>query len=204
MRGTLYVIAAPSGTGKTTLVKTLIPSLSDITVSTSHTTRPQRPAEVDTVNYYFISKNTFEKMIDHHDFIEYATVFKHYYGTSRHWVENTLAQGKDVILEIDWQGCQQIKKMLPDCISIFILPPSLHDLEQRLKHRAQDSDEVIEQRLSDAKETLSHIKEFDYLVLNADFETAVNDIRSIIKAHRLLQKPQSARLAGLLAEFVSG
>ncbi len=200
-QGTLYVVAAPSGTGKTTLVKALIDSLPEITVSISHTTRPRRPAEIDGVNYYFISEDEFQRMIDHHDFLEYATVFNYHYGTSKSWVEKTLAQGIDVILEIDWQGCDQIQRLFPDCISIFILPPSLKDLAKRLRDRAQDSGEVIQQRLSDARETVSRIHHFNYVVMNADFETAVHDLRTIVEGNRLLQKNQPINLNQLLAEF---
>lgn len=200
-QGTLYVVAAPSGTGKTTLVKALIDALPAITVSISHTTRPRRPLETDGVNYYFVSEAEFQRMIDHHDFLEYATVFNHHYGTSRSWVEKTLAQGIDVILEIDWQGCDQIQRLFPDCISIFILPPSLKDLAKRLRDRAQDSAEVIQQRLADARETVSRIHHFNYVVMNADFNTAVHDLKTIVEGNRLRQKNQPINLDQLLAEF---
>jgi len=199
--GTLYVVAAPSGTGKTTLVKALIDSMPAITVSISHTTRPRRTAEVEGVNYYFIDETEFQRMIDHHDFLEHANVFNHHYGTSRSWVERTLAQGIDVILEIDWQGCDQIQRLFPECISIFILPPSLTDLAKRLRDRAQDSPEVIQQRLADARETVSRIHHFNYVVMNADFDTAVNDLKAIVQSNRLLQKKQPINLDKLLAEF---
>lgn len=199
--GTLYVVAAPSGTGKTTLVKALIDSLPAITVSISHTTRPQRPAEVEGINYYFIHEAEFQRMIEHNDFLEHANVFNYRYGTSRSWVERTLAQGIDVILEIDWQGCDQIQRLFPECISIFILPPSLTDLAKRLRDRAQDSAEVIQQRLADARETVSRIHHFNYVVMNADFDTAVNDLKAIVQSNRLLQKKQPINLDKLLAEF---
>jgi len=200
-QGTLYVVAAPSGTGKTTLVKALIESLPNITVSISHTTRPQRPGETDTVDYYFITEDEFQRMVKHKDFLEYATVFNRHYGTSRSWVEKTLACGIDVVLEIDWQGCQQIQRLFPECISIFILPPSLTDLAKRLRDRAQDSAEVIQHRLSDARETVSRIHNFNYVVMNANFDTAVNDLKAIVNANRLLQKKQPINLDKLLAEF---
>ena len=200
-QGTLYVVAAPSGTGKTTLVQALMESLPDITVSISHTTRPQRPTEVHGINYYFIGENTFQLMIEHKDFLEYAKVFNHFYGTSRSWVEKKLAQGIDVVLEIDWQGCQQIQRLFPECISIFILPPSLTDLAERLRDRAQDNAEVIQQRLLDARETISRMNHFNYVVMNADFNTAVNDLKAIVQASRLLQKKQAINLDRLLAEF---
>jgi guanylate kinase len=199
--GKLYVIAAPSGTGKTTLVKALIESLPDITVSISYTTRPKRPGEIDGVNYHFITEPEFKKMIDHQDFLEYAFVFQNLYGTSRSWVEKTLKQGQDVILEIDWQGCRQILTLFPESVSIFILPPSLDDLAERLKKRNQDTPKVIEKRLADARETISHIPEFQYLVINADFEHALYDLTTIIKAHRLEEKTQSVRFSKLLTEL---
>jgi guanylate kinase len=199
-QGSLYIIAAPSGTGKTTLVNALIKCLPDIIVSVSHTTRPPRAAEVHGINYYFIDDNEFQRMIKHHDFLEYAKVFSNYYGTSRSWVEKTLAQGTDVILEIDWQGCQQIQLLFPDCISIFILPPSLTDLAERLKIRAQDSQQTIQQRLADARETVSHIHDFQYVVINADFITALNDLKAIVQANRLLQEKQ-LKLGKLLLKF---
>jgi guanylate kinase len=199
--GKLYVIAAPSGTGKTTLVNALIETLPDITVSISYTTRAKRPGEIDGVNYHFVTESEFKKMVDHQDFLEHATVFQHFYGTSRSWVEKTLKQGLDVILEIDWQGSQQISKLFPESVSIFILPPSLNDLADRLKKRNQDTPTVIEKRLADARETISHIHEFKYLVINADFEHALFDLTTIIKANRLEEKSQSARFATLLTEF---
>jgi guanylate kinase len=202
--GKLYVIAAPSGTGKTTLVKALIESLPDITVSISYTTRAKRPSEIDGVNYHFVTETEFKKMIAHNDFLEHATVFQHFYGTSRSWVNKTLQQGLDVILEIDWQGCRQILKLIPDAVSIFILPPSLTDLADRLKKRNQDHPDVIEKRLADARETVSHLHEFKYLVINADFEHALSDLTTIIRAHRLEETAQSKRHAKLLTELQNG
>ena len=199
--GKLYVIAAPSGTGKTSLVKALVDSVNDITVSISYTTRPKRPNEVDTVNYHFVTESVFTEMIAHQDFLEYATVFGHLYGTSRSWVEKTLNQGLDVILEIDWQGCRQILSLLPETISIFILPPSLADLADRLRKRNQDHPDVISKRLLDVRETISHIHEFKYLVINADFDHALQDLITIIKAHRLEGKNQAIKFAKLLCEL---
>ena len=199
--GKLYIIAAPSGTGKTSLVKALTDSLKDITVSISYTTRPKRPIEIDGINYHFVTESTFKEMIAHQDFLEHATVFGHLYGTSRSWVEKTLNQGIDVILEIDWQGCRQILNLLPETISIFILPPSLADLATRLKKRNQDHPDIITKRLMDARETISHIHEFKYLVINAEFDHALDDLITIIKANRLEEKNQSIRFAKLLSEF---
>lgn len=199
--GNLYVIAAPSGTGKTTLVKALVDSLPKITVSISHTTRLKRPNEMHGVNYYFIDKTEFERMIAQDEFLEHATVFDNYYGTSKSWVEETLAKGIDVILEIDWQGHQQIKRLLPDSISIFILPPTLEDLQDRLIKRNQDHPEIIKKRLADAKETVSHINEFEFVVINDDFVNALHDLKIIIEAGRLLQKRQAIKFAKLIKSF---
>ncbi|RDI41503.1 guanylate kinase [Aquicella lusitana] len=196
--GNLYVVAAPSGAGKTTLVKALVDSLPKITVSVSHTTRPQRPNEMHGVNYYFTDKAEFERMIQEDAFLEYATIFDHYYGTSKQWVQETLASGVDVVLEIDWQGHQQIKRLFPDAIGIFILPPSLEDLKDRLIKRNQDHPDIIKKRLADAKETVSHLQEFEYIVVNDDFVSALHDLKTIIEAGRLLQKRQQAKFAKLI------
>ena len=199
--GNLFIIAAPSGTGKTTLVEALIDSLPKITVSISHTTRPKRPNEENGINYYFVSTDEFNHMIKHGDFLEHATIFDNLYGTSKKWVEETLSKSIDVILEIDWQGHQQIKKLFPHCISIFILPPSLEVLSDRLNKRNQDTPNIIKKRLADAKETVSHINEFDYAVINDDFMSALHDLKIIIEAGRLQQQRQSARHKKLLREF---
>jgi len=199
--GNLYVVAAPSGTGKTTLVKALVESVPHITVSISHSTRPKRPLEIDGVHYYFIGESTFRQMIEQGDFLEYATVFHNLYGTSKIGVEKKLAEGQDVILEIDWQGCQQIKALFPDCIAIFILPPSLQALALRLKNRNQDRPEIIAERLQDAKIAVSHIHEYDYVIINADFDHAVKDLQTIVYAARLLQKQQTIKYVNLLADL---
>ena len=199
--GNLFVIAAPSGTGKTTLVKAVVDTTPDITVSISHTTRLKRPQEQDGVNYYFIDEKQFRAMIGHADFLEYALVFNHLYGTSKTWVQQTLEKGIDVILEIDWQGCQQIKKLFPECISIFILPPSLEDLSQRLYLRNQDCPEVIKQRLKDARETVSHIKEYEFVIVNGDFNQAVRELKAIVAASRLSSAKQCGRYASLISSF---
>lgn len=199
--GNLYVIAAPSGTGKTTLVHALVDSVAKVTVSISHTTRDKRPNEVHGENYYFIDKAEFQNMIDHGDFLEYATIFDNFYGTSKTWVNQTLNQGIDVILEIDWQGHQQIKKLFPDSISIFILPPSLNDLRDRLVKRNQDHLDIIKKRLADAKQTISHLHEFKYLVINDDFSHALNDLKLIIESGRLLQDRQCAKHAKLINDL---
>jgi guanylate kinase len=199
--GNLFVIAAPSGTGKTSLVKAVAESMQGITVSISHTTRPKRPGEEDALNYYFVDKEQFQRMIKHHDFLEYASIFDNYYGTSKSWVSQTLAQGMDVILEIDWQGHQQIKQLFPLSIGIFILPPSMNALQDRLTKRNQDTAEVIKKRLADAKETISHVHEFNYLVINDDFATAQHELKTIVEASRLLQKRQAGKHARLIADL---
>ena len=200
--GNLFVVAAPSGTGKTTLVKALVEALApELTVSISHTTRAKRPAEIDNVNYHFVDKNTFQTMIEQHEFLEYATVFNHSYGTSRAWVEATLKKGIDVILEIDWQGCQQIQKLFPNCIAIFILPPSLKALSERLTLRNQDKPEIIQQRLADAQETIQHVTEYDYILVNDDFAATLEDLKAIILAANFRKSLQIPRLERLLSEL---
>lgn len=201
--GNLYVVSAPSGTGKTTLVKALVDSIPGITVSISHTTRPKRPAEMHGINYYFLTEPEFERMVEANDFLEHATVFGHSYGTSRRWVEETLAKGQDVILEIDWQGCQQIQQLFPQSISIFILPPSVTDLYQRLIKRNQDNPAIVKQRIADVKETTRHINEYDYIILNDDFTDALNDLKTIVQSGRLIQKRQTIKFADLLTQLVT-
>jgi guanylate kinase len=192
-KGSLYVIAAPSGAGKTTLVRVLTESLPNVIVSISHTTRGVRPNEKDGDDYYFISHDEFERMIKHGDFLEHATVFNQLYGTSKSIVGQTLSKGVDVILEIDWQGHQQIKHLMPECISVFILPPSLEILRERLIKRDQDHPDIIEHRLSDVRETVSHLPEFDYIVINDDFTRALHDLKIIIESGRLSKQRQIAR-----------
>lgn len=200
--GNLYVVAAPSGAGKTTLVEALVDSLPKITVSISHTTRPKRPNEMHGINYYFIEREEFEQKIEHGDFLEHATIFDNLYGTSKSWVEETLSKGMDVILEIDWQGHQQIKELFPHSIGIFILPPSMDDLRMRLIKRNQDHPDIIQKRLTDAKETVSHVNEFEYVVVNDDFVSALHDLKTIIEAGRLLCKRQTAKFAKLIENLI--
>ena len=178
--GHLYVIAAPSGAGKTSLVKALLALEPSLRFSISYTTRKMRPNEVNGRDYHFISHADFERMIDSGEFLEHAQVFDNYYGTSRTQVEQMLAQGTSVILEIDWQGAQQIRSTLPSCRSIFILPPSRAELERRLRGRGTDDATVIERRLRDAVSDMSHWAEFDYVVINDHFETALAELRSIV------------------------
>ena len=179
MSGSLYIVSAPSGAGKTSLVSKLVELDSHIKVSVSSTTRPSRNGEVDGVNYHFLSVAQFEAKIAEGDFLEHAQVFDNYYGTSKSAVEEQLKAGKDVILEIDWQGAQQVRKLIPQAISIFILPPSLEELQRRLTSRGTDSDEVIARRMRDAVNEMSHYHEFDYIVINNHFETALKQLHSI-------------------------
>ena len=202
-KGTLYIIAAPSGGGKTSIVTALLSCVDNLAVSISHVTREQRPGEENGKSYFFISEDQFNQMVNEDLFLEHAVVFGHQYGTSRVWVEQTLAKGTDVILEIDWQGAQQIRKFYPNSVSIFILPPSMEALEQRLQRRARDSQANMAQRLAEAQSEIAHYHEFDYLVVNNEFERALEDVRTIIDASRLRLKQQKAKNAELLAGFSS-
>ena len=182
-RGTLFVLAAPSGAGKTSLVKALLERMPRLRMSVSHTTRPQRPTEEHGREYYFIAVPEFNRMVDDGQFLEHARVFDNLYGTARAPVEARLAQGGDIVLEIDWQGARQVRAAMPDCVTIFVLPPSREALERRLRSRATDSAEVIARRLRDAVSDMSHWREFDYVVVNDDFEKAVTDLVAIVSAH---------------------
>ena len=200
--GTLYVISAPSGAGKTSLVKALLESLDGIEVSVSHTTRAMRPGEVDGKDYHFVDAERFLAMVVEGDFLEHAQVFDNYYGTSKQAVQERLQRGRDVILEIDWQGAQQVRKLFPDCRSIFILPPSKAALRERLTGRGQDSEIIIERRLRDAEADMSHYDEFDFVVVNDDFEQALSELRAIVIAQRLTLQRQAVRLRQLIAELI--
>lgn len=202
-RGTLYVVSAPSGAGKTSLVKALLARQLGVSVAVSHTTRAPREGEQEGVNYFFISKEKFLEMLEQNAFLEHATVFQNYYGTATYWVENTLNKGQDLILEIDWQGAQQVRRLIPDAQSIFILPPSRDILQSRLVGRGQDSAEVIAHRMSQATNEISHYAEFDYLIVNDNFETALADLESIILANRLKYTHQQEKLEALLKDLLS-
>jgi guanylate kinase len=182
----LFIIAAPSGGGKTSLTKALVKNLDNLVISVSHTTRPMRPGETDGVNYHFITKEKFQELINQNVFLEHAKVFGfgYDYGTSRDWVISQLKQHKDVILEIDWQGANQVRQLFKDTVSIFILPPSMEILQKRLEERGQDNPEVIKKRMQAAQEECSHSAEFDYVITNDDFDTAVNDLKNIIMKYR--------------------
>jgi guanylate kinase len=182
-RGTLFVLAAPSGAGKTSLVKALLERMPGLQMSVSHTTRSRRPTEEHGREYYFVTVPEFERLVADGQFLEHARVFDNLYGTARAPVETRLAQGGDIVLEIDWQGARQVRPAMPDCVTIFILPPSREALEKRLRSRATDSPEVIARRLRDAVSDMSHWREFDYVVVNDDFEKAVADLVAIVSAH---------------------
>jgi len=183
-RGSLFIIAAPSGAGKTSLVNALLKKDSRLSLSISHTTRPPRPGEVNGQHYHFVSEAQFERMAGAGDFMEHARVFDHFYGTNRHSVAEQLDAGRDVVLEIDWQGARQVRAVFPDCCSIFIIPPSLETLRKRLERRGQDSEEVIQRRMRDAQAEISHWDEFEYLVVNDDFDAALDELIAIINDHR--------------------
>ena len=201
--GTLYIISAPSGAGKTSLVKRLREEVEGIAVSVSHTTRAMRPGEQDAKDYFFVSLEQFSSMVAEDAFLEHAQVFDNFYGTAQKTVTDNLAKGSDVILEIDWQGAQQIKALMPAALSIFILPPSIEVLQQRLQNRGQDPAEIIARRMRDAVAEMQHFAEFDYLVVNDDFQLALNQLKSIIMANRLRQDIQQQRLSLLLNDLIN-
>ena len=201
--GILYIFSAPSGAGKTSLVKALVESTDGIEVSVSHTTRSPRPGEENGVHYHFVDPGTFEEMVAAGAFLEHARVFDNYYGTARASIESRLKQGMDVILEIDWQGARQVREQFPDCIGLFILPPSRQALEERLRGRGQDDDTIIARRMRDAKSEISHYAEFDYLVINDVFETALAEIKAIVSAQRLRTPLQAKRHRLMLSELLA-
>lgn len=202
-QGTLYVISAPSGAGKTSLVAEMLRQDSKLGVSVSHTTRPMRAGEEDGVNYHFVSREVFEAMIDRGDFLEHADVFGNYYGTSQVWVKERLTKGEDVILEIDWQGAEQVRRLMPECVGIFIVPPSPEALRERLTGRGTDEQDVVERRLREAAQECSHAVEFDFLVVNDQFDTALEDLLSIVRCQRLRMTAQQQRYADLLIRLSS-
>lgn len=202
MAGTLFIIAAPSGAGKTSLVRALLERERDITLSVSYTSRMPRSTEVDGQHYHFVSRQVFERMAQEGAFLEYADVHGDYKGTARQAVEPLLAQGRDILLEIDWQGAEQVRARFADAISIFILPPSRAELERRLRQRASDSAEQIARRIADSRVEIAHAKAFDYIVINDDFATALADLRSIVNARRLRCDAQIPRQAALLDDLL--
>lgn len=200
--GQLFIIAAPSGAGKTSLVSALLESVPDLQVSISHTTRPKRPIEENGTNYFFVDERRFLDMQAAGDFLESAKVFGNYYGTSRKWVTEALNQGIDVILEIDWQGARLIYELMPQTVGIFILPPSMEILQKRLTERAADDPAVIESRMTQAAQEISHYGEFDYLVVNDVFEQALDELKLIIESQRLRTKRQELRHRDLIVSLL--
>jgi guanylate kinase len=201
--GTLFVVAAPSGAGKSTLVNALLEREPGISLSISHTTRPPRPGETYGRHYYFVERAEFERQIADGIFLEHAEVHGHLYGTSRTTVQELLAQGRDVLLEIDWQGARQIRASKPDCVSVFILPPSRAELERRLRGRGSDAPEVIERRLRNSRGEIGHAHEFDFILVNDVFETALADLQAVVRAVRLRGALQWQRHEALIAELLA-
>ncbi len=201
MSGLLFIVAAPSGAGKTTLVRQLLASTAGIGLSISNTTRAPRPGEEDGREYHFIDVGRFKAMIEADDFLEWAEVHGNYYGTSKRWIEAERAAGRDVLLEIDWQGARQVRQIFPDAISLFILPPSLEALSLRLQGRGTDSPEVIARRLAAAREEMSHVGEFGYVIINDDLQTALADFSAVVRATRLRLETQRLRHAALFARL---
>jgi len=193
MSGNLYIVSAPSGAGKTSLVAALLETDGLIRKSVSYTTRAPRPGETEGRHYHFVTPGVFEKMAQAGDFLESAWVHGNHYGTSRRWVEEQLVGNIDIVLEIDWQGATQIRKLLPAIISIFILPPSLETLLQRLNARGQDSPETIKERIDNAREEIAHVADFDYVIINSDFRVAAGELQDIVRAERLRTPHQLAR-----------
>ena len=203
MRGTLYIVAAPSGAGKSSIVNACLARDPGICLSISFTSRPPRPGERHAEHYHFVDADEFERMVAAGDFFEHARVHGDWKGTAKQSVEPQLAQGKDVLLEIDWQGARQVRAQVPDAVSVFILPPSRRALEQRMRARGQDSEAVIRQRLAAAREEMSHYDEFDYLIVNEDFATAVDEMCAIFLASRLRRERQAGGHAGLIANLLA-
>jgi len=201
--GTLFVVAAPSGAGKSSLVAALLDTDAQISLSISHTTRPPRPHEVDGRHYHFVRRDEFERGVEAGIFLEHAEVHGNLYGTSRTAVQSRLAQGRDVLLEIDWQGAAQIRRRMGDCVSVFILPPSRAELERRLRGRASDSEEVIERRLRNSRSEIAHAGEFDYIMVNDVFADALRDLQAIVRAVRQRSALQLQRHADLIAELLA-
>jgi guanylate kinase len=196
--GSLFIVAAPSGAGKTSLVRALVDSLDNVVVSVSTTTRAARPGEIDGIDYHFVDVATFKGLVADGRFLEHARVFDHYYGTSEETVKSRLDRGLDVILEIDWQGARLVRQRIPDCRSVFILPPSRQILEKRLRTRGQDGEALIARRMRDAVSEMSHYHEFDYLIVNDDFAQALGELQSIFTARRQETRIQRSRHRDLI------
>ncbi|MFO7859341.1 MAG: guanylate kinase [Ectothiorhodospiraceae bacterium] len=203
MTGTLYIISAPSGAGKTSLVRALVDAVPGLVISVSHTTRPRRDGETDGVDYHFVDAETFEAMVARDAFLEHARVFGNAYGTARASVTEYLAAGTDVILEIDWQGAQQVRAAMPEAVAVFVLPPSRAELERRLRGRGQDSEAVIARRLRDAQSEMAHYPEYEYLVVNDAFGHALEELVAIVRARRLRLEAQQERLGPTLEALLA-
>lgn len=202
MIGHLYIVTAPSGAGKTTLVRLLLEKDPGIRLSVSSTTRAPRPGEVDGEAYHFVGVEAFRQMVERGEFLEWAEVHGNYYGTSKRWIETELEAGRDILLEIDWQGAQQVRKALPDAIGVFVLPPSLEELECRLSGRRTDSAEVIARRLAAARDEMRHVDEFDYVIINDDLQRALGDLLSVVAASRLQYPVQRERHTALFSALL--
>ena len=203
MPGSLYIVAAPSGAGKSTLVNALLEREPTIRLSVSYTTRAPRPGEINGIHYHFVGHDQFMAMVERGEFFEYAIVHGDLKGTARSAIEHELAAGHDVLLEIDYQGARLVRHLMPEAIGIFILPPSRAELERRLRSRAQDSEEVIARRLSGSRAEIAHAHEFDYLIVNADFAQALDELGTIVRASRLRQRVQSERLSALIDSLLA-
>lgn len=203
MSGNLFIVSAPSGAGKTSLVGALLQSNPQIRLSVSYTTRAPRPGEENGKHYHFVSREAFLEMAQRGDFLESAEVYGNFYGTSQPWIESEMAAGRDILLEIDWQGAAQVRKLMPGAISIFILPPSLEALSSRLKGRGQDSEEVIAKRLQAAKEDISHVGEFDYVIINDKLDEALQQLNAVVVAAGLRREPQLARQQTVINQLLS-
>jgi guanylate kinase len=204
MPGSLFIVAAPSGGGKTSLVKALLAREPQIALSVSYTSRAPRPGEVDGVHYHFVSREAFEAMVGRGEFFEHFVVHGDLKGTARTAVEPLLAAGRDVLLEIDWQGARKVREQVPGCVGVFILPPSRDELERRLRHRAQDSEDTIRRRLANSVEEMRHAGEFDFVIVNDVFEQALEDLVAIVRSQRLRRAVQRERLDPLLAQLTAG
>jgi guanylate kinase len=201
MPGNLFVVSAPSGAGKTSLVQALLNINPDIRLSVSYTTRAPRPGERDGKDYHFVSRSDFLVMMQRGDFLESAEVYGNLYGTSQVWINEEMARGQDILLEIDWQGAAQVRQLFPACISLFILPPSLEALEQRLKGRNKDSDEVIARRMAAVREDVTHVAEFDYVIINDNLNEALRELNAVVLAARLRCQAQLARHQALINQL---
>ena len=201
MSGNLFVVVAPSGAGKTSLVDALLRRDPNIRLSMSYTTRPPRPGEKDGVDYYFVAREKFEQMIGAGEFLEHAAVHGNLYGTSKRWIDESLAGDHDVLLEIDWQGARQVRRLFPAMTGIFILPPSLAELGRRLEGRGKDSPDTIRTRLANASEEISHVLEFEYIIVNESFDFALEDLLAVVRATRVSRAQQAVRLRKLIEEF---